>query len=710
MRRALRSMMIQIIMLCQIITLVGCSAMPTATPVSDHPGPEESIPLAKGPSYFIPKLEPMGFAQVKADIIPSEAKVPDYTTDPSAALNSESVKGFLPEEEEFLTENGFVIMPEGSQQIYDIYKQKAKAGIPLFVTTDALLHTYHILYDYTLRYIEYDQLVVDLQKLLQLMIDATQRQHTSAKGIENLEEAATQNLAFFSVALRLLNPENETPSSVRDLVDAEIVLVEKHKGFSESPIFGYAEDYSQYVPRGHYTRNETFRRYFRAMMWLGRMMFRLRPGDSAEAIEAGRRETRQALLIAVTLLNEKAGDEIAIDIWERIYEPTAFFVGKSDDLSVHDYHTVLRQVFGDNLDLFALAKDTEIDRFIDTALSLRPPKIVSSYVTDQEKPSSTTKGFRFMGQRFVPDSYIFQQLVYDKIGAVLGSERALEILETEGDAAYEGYGEQMSNLRREFADLPGEQWAENLYWNWLHTLRPMLKPKGEGYPVFMRTSSWLDKGLNAFLGSWAELRHDTILYAKQSYTLRATSMRPERPKLRGYVEPEIEVWNRLLCLIRQMHEGLSSRHLLNDEFERRLSQMENLVESLRDIAEKELLNKPLSEEEAAIIERIGGTLEGITTFSEKVKGEITSQADERMAIVADVHTDVNSGQVLEEGVGDPFAIYVIVPHGGETVICVGGVFSHYEFKQPMDQRLTDEEWQKMGKPPLAPWISELVKQ
>ena len=32
-------------------------------------------------------------------------------------------------------------------------------------------------------------------------------------------------------------------------------------------------DYSQYILRGHYTRNETLERYFRAMMWYGQVPF-----------------------------------------------------------------------------------------------------------------------------------------------------------------------------------------------------------------------------------------------------------------------------------------------------------------------------------------------------------------------------------------------------------------------------------------------------
>ncbi len=347
-------------------------------------------------------------------------------------------------------------------------------------------------------------------------------------------------------------------------------------------------------------------------------------------------------------------------------------------------------------------------------------------------------GFRFMGQRFIPDSYMFQQLVYDQIGlyqgtgepftlspsavgpirgfprgldvqAVLGSERALEILTAEGDADYDGYAEQLAKLQQEFVDLPEEQWVENLYWNWLYTLRPLLEAKGEGYPAFMQSPAWTDKDAHTWLGSWAELRHDTILYAKQSYTILAESAMPEPKLAQGYVEPQPEVYARLAALTAQMRAGLGERGLLNDEMGRKMERMETLLLALKTISEKELRGEGLTSEEYAAIRFIGDTLENLTTFSEEIKGEITSEADERMALIADVHTDANTGQVLEEGVGDAFPIYVVVLVEGRQTVAMGGTFSYYEFKHPLDDRLTDEAWQEMSLLPDRPgWTGSFI--
>ena len=242
--------------------------------------------------------------------------------------------------EQKLEKQGFVAIPSNYNQVYDLYKDNTDDGRPNFVTTDSVLHTYHILYDYTLRNLEINKFIPDLKNLNRVLLDSAQSQFASV-GDSKLKVSARKNVAYFTVASKLLDPNTPVPSDVRDLVEQELALIEKHSGFENSPIFGYKEDYSQYVPRGHYTRNEDFKKYFKTMMWYGRMMFRIEPpiGTSGQQTdkEKGREETRQALLISLMLSQSKVNQEEALTVWDRIYQPTVFFVGKADDLSVYDY-------------------------------------------------------------------------------------------------------------------------------------------------------------------------------------------------------------------------------------------------------------------------------------------------------------------------------------------------------------------------------------
>ncbi|MBU1879303.1 MAG: DUF3160 domain-containing protein [Chloroflexi bacterium] len=634
--------------------------------------------------------------------------------------NPEIIAGLSAERRALLEQNGFLVIAYGPQQIYDFYKSAKERGDPIYVTTDSVLHTFHILYDYALRLAEAGYFIPDLEKLNAAMLDAALEQYAQGEG--PVKEAARLNLAYFSVATRLLAPEAETPADVEDLVRAELALIEAHAGFQKSPITGNLLDYSRFVPRGHYTRSEALQRYFKAMSWYGLVEFRLKPGKTPESIAIGRRETRQALLMSLAL----GADPEALARWDRIYEPTAFFVGKADDLTVYDYLAVVKDTLGEQVSLGNLTDDAKIDAFIAGTDRLPAPKISSSFVLDTEKPEEVTKGFRLMGQRFVPDSYMLQQLVYNQVGtpddprlfpkgldvfAVLGSDRATDILKgVYHEDRFANYDTQIAKLQAEFGELTTDDWTQNLYYGWLYALLPLLESKGDGYPTYMRNQAWTDKQLYTTLGSWTELRHDTILYAKQSTTVRATGMPPQQEKVVGYVEPEVGCYARLAALTQQMRAGLGDRGLLGDEMAVKFESLEKLLLALKTIAEKELAGQPLTETEENAILYIGGTLENITTFTSQAADEVSSEADKRMAIVADVHTDTNSQSVLEEGVGDAFTIYVVIERGGYQTVCVGATFSQYEFTWPMDNRLTDEAWQALEQwPARAEWTTSFVR-
>ena len=639
---------------------------------------------------------------------------------------------FNEKEKQTLLRNAFVAVPTRSEQIYDIYISCAEQDIPIFVTTDALLHTYHILYDYTLRILEVQELADDVSGLSETMLNEMINFVNLAES-ESAQTAALNNAAYFLVANKLLEtplsesfkPEINQREALLSLVLDEIEIIEAHQGFAPSLIFGYDEDYSQYVPRGHYTRNELLKRYFKAMMWYGRMIFHLKPSPRYGGSEKGKEATLQALLIVAALHRTNVDGKPSLEIWDRVYQPTTFFVGKTDDLDVYDYTELAKQIYGEDFATLSpddFADDAKLEEFIDAAKELPDPLINSSFVFESEDMASVTKGFRFMGQRFIPDSYMLYQLVHSRVSgrlmpkgldvmAVLQSERAYNLLvDFYNEDQYPKYVAQMEKLREEFGGMDVSVWAQNLYWNWLYVLMPLLEEKGEGYPTFMQNTAWTDKQLAAALGSWTELRHDTILYAKQSYT-EVTGMPPAPQFIKGYVEPNPEVYARLAALARFMRNGLSERDLMLPEFSHKLTQLEELLLSLEEISENELELKPISEEQYKLIVDIGETLENLTTFSDEISGLIEGTEDEKMAVVADVHTDPNSGSVLEEGVGHPMNLFVIVQIEGELYVTQGGMFSYYEFTQQMSNRLTDSQWQELldtNPPALPKWFGSFA--
>jgi hypothetical protein len=149
-----------------------------------------------------------------------------------------------------------------------------------------------------------------------------------------------------------------------------------------------------------------------------------------------------------------------------------------------------------------------------------------------------------------------------------------------------------------------------------------------------------------------------------------------------------------------------------DEFRYKFTDLESLLLGLKTMAEKELENKELTIDEYKTIWTIGEHMESLLTFSPETAGAITSDTDEEMPVVADVHTDTNSGEVLEEGVGYPFYLYVIVKDANGLRMTMGAMFSYYEFTHAMADRLTDEAWQstlKGSAPPALPvWAESFI--
>ena len=132
-------------------------------------------------------------------------------------------------------------------------------------------------------------------------------------------------------------------------------------------------------------------------------------------------------------------------------------------------------------------------------------------------------------------------------------------------------------------------------------------------------------------------------------------------------------------------------------------------------SEKELSDIPLTDEEYDLIRSYGGQLEHFWLEALRDEGvdHRSAISENPAALIADVATDPN-GTVLQEATGHIYEIYAVVPVAGSLRIAKGGVYSHYEFNWPLNDRLNDKKWHEIldtGKaPPLAPWTRDFIVQ
>lgn len=629
-----------------------------------------------------------------------------------------------------LLQNGFVVKPVENDpnrrynEFYQAYESVRYDSTPIFVTTDAVFHVYHLIFDKMLRDLERVSFTDTLKELSMAMVEASSAQYEVLKGTE-MEEAALRNVAYFTVPALIYDLPVTIPGEALTLAEAEVALIESQAGTQTSPIWDtgeqaeddtYIEDYSQYIPRGHYTMDEGLKTYFKAMMWYGRMTFRLKDPI----------ETQRALLVVQAMRTAQTeSGRTAQELWQNIYDPTVFIVGKSDDLSIYEYGALSDKIFGSSPDLRSFADPTLAAAFQEAAKALPAPQINSMWVWIWQDRDEATKGFRFMGQRFTLDEYVFGQLIWRKVGtldqprdlpksldflAAMGSAEAYSILDEMGETSYENYTKQMTKVTGEVAEFGLDSWTQNLYWSWLYALQPIFAVKGEQYPAFMQTQAWLRKDIQTALSSWTELKHDTILYSKQVMAEMGGGPSDQVPH--GYVEPNPEAYARLLALVNMTRDGLENRGLLDDVTSGNLDNLIDEVDFLLDVSQKELAGQTLTDDEYWRIQYFGGWLEALTVAAADVADPMQGGGDlhdQKSALVADVATGI--GRVLEEGVGYPTNIYVVTPTEPYTV-AVGAVYTYYEFTVAQDDRLTDEAWQELlesSSAPTAPeWTSSFI--
>ncbi len=627
--------------------------------------------------------------------------------------NLEQFGSFSRQQKELLSKNGFVAAPTSEEQLFYIYERNQYLKLPSFVTADSVLQVYHVFFDYSLRTLESQKLLGVLEQLTGDMLNKSIATYGSLANSE-VKEEALMNIAYFGVAQLALKkdlPEN-IPDDAKRLAEKEFEFIRAETGFEKSPIFGYDLDYSQYKPRGHYTRSGDLQRYFRAMMWYGQAPFALYSEKDGKKVPDVKSATRALLMTYNVFMNYR--DSSDAELWEKIYSPVNFFVGSSDDLNIFDFKDLILKVYGSEMNLDALMEEGKMAELFHEVGKLPEPRIQAQW-TSVNTPVG--KQFRFMGQRYIPDSEILQKLVkpyvrpmpsgLDVMG-ILGSDRAygLQINDLKADKAWPEYPSEFKKLKEQFSKIDEAKWKSNMYYGWLWTLKSLLVPFQQGYPSFMSTEAWRDKSLNTALGSWSELRHDTILYGKQSGAECGGGDEP--PVIRSYVEPNVELYEKLLWLTRYSRENLTQRSILPDELRDRMQSFEDLLGFLIHCSIKELKNEELTKEEYDRLLTYGGTLEFLTSSMAEDSMrwfEITSEADKNMAVIADVHT--NPGSYLEAGVGSADQMFVVVPVGGKLYLTRGAIFSYYEYVS--NQRLTDEEWQNMLKSNKQPAQPEWMK-
>ncbi len=600
-----------------------------------------------------------------------------------------------PAARERLAEQGFVIVPARLRLFHEAYGDQYGTGTPVFVTTDAAYHTWHLVFDKTLRDLEQLRLLPALEELVEGMRRNAARQHDELAGTP-LQGDADRIVDLIAVTAAELGVKS---GKLSPRARAEKALIDAHEASVKSPILGTDTDYSLFTPRGHYTRNEDLTRFFVAMSVLGQHAFVLPGSRTADGTAISGTDGPRLALLASRMI---VGDPELEALWRRIFEPTAFLVGVSDDYTPFELAAAVEATVPGGMEEPLTASDDETLRAVaETLLRIRPVRI------DPERPS-----VRLMGTRFVIDSWILDQLVSPNVGtqvdprvlgspldlaATFGSDFALAIQDAAGETAFANYPEQMEALRGAVEARSDEAWGQTVYDAWLAAVEPMWLPHGAGFPDFMQTDEWAAKAQQTGFGSYAELKHDTILYTKQAGG--DTGGGPPARPARHWVEPDPVPFQRLAAMAMLTADGLAARDLLDKDGRKLLADYVGMADRLAAIATDELAGLAISEKDNDWLRSIGFQLEMMWSRSGDRVGRFGLAApDQDAAVIADIMRGLRPplDEVLEVGTGRIDRIFVLVPDDlGRFQVASGGVYSYYEFRWPTPDRLTDERWRDM---------------
>ena len=628
-------------------------------------------------------------------------------------LNPQQIKEFDSTLCQHLGEQGFAIVPSKNAQLFHIYEQNDYSDFPNFVTTDLYLQLYHLYIDCMLRELEEYRLLPLMTEFSKDMIDAMLAIiHNADNDDSETKRIAGRNLQFFRVAHHLFTGKPIDASYTTER--AEIAKCLAAENGPSGMLMDYMGDisfpYSLFRARGHYTRSDALKRYFQGMMWV----------QTATMGLDHETEVKQAVQIAFAMKLFKNVRKK----YDKINNLITMLMGQPDNLSmlqviaeVDKTHMGMDELINDDK---AIAKLTKVLNEIGDKQTRIRPKF--------EKTSHNK--INVMPQRYQPDGEVLQEMVdYDGKPSKRGVPKGIDVMAAMGvSAAEQILKEEKTEWKQLLPSLDkmkkrmGEiDWNETTATQWLQTLKVLTTGTDSQSPYFMQNPEWGKKDLNAALASWAELKHDAILYAKQPMGAECGGGEnvPE-PVVKGYVEPNVKFWKKAAELLDNTAELLRSQGMMTDKIDGVTERLKEEVTFLLRVSEKELAGKEPTDEEYDQISYIGATFENISLELLRMPDQYLYNwtdiegADRKVALVADVYTanaDNNPNKaILFEAVGDADEIYVVVEIGGYLYLTRGAVLSYREFIQPIDQpRLTDEEWQEQLKSNPRKGVPEWMK-
>ena len=619
-----------------------------------------------------------------------------------------------------LAENGFVVLPRTAQASYGWAMHEVhQSELPVFVSMDAILFAIFSSNDKLIAALESRSLAPQLDAALTTLHCSLAQRYTRYP-----KDVAADVDLYLTVARSLL-AERPVPSVLG--VDQEAAKLVALATAAKQPevlrIFGRERyvDFSQYVPRGHYStlplsypgeepQPSPLAAYFRASTWLSRMELNLasrgsRSSDPGAAPNPD--ETPRETNVALALAELATASGASFDL-RKVTSAWTVLAGRREDLAIEDVAALMHKANIDRIDDASPAafRGALGEAFQRTARFHRMP----------EGTKTLPAIFTLLGPRVTPDAPAFMPLVNGQVpgrymvgagdvGAMMGLDSAREYL-TADLTKYPALAPGLDRAKKIVAAADDDK---SLYYAWFSSVRNLAEPPAESAPSFMHTPAYADFTLGSIVAGYGEIRHNYVLMAGQSYDEGGCDI-PD-----GYVEPRPKT---LDALIGYAERGtVVAKELDPEDHTYAVSYFKNLgvtLGVLRRIVQDELEGRPLSPAEKRYLSMVAEMTPGSTGSAPTYTGfyfdMFRTRENEALtspAFIADYYTSSELGRIAYLGVSAPIMGVFVVDRGGGPRAFVGPVAHAFEAQSRIDGRLSDQTADK-AEQRGAPWEKRIT--
>lgn len=550
--------------------------------------------------------------------------------------------------------------------IFDVYQANRDESKPNLITPDLLLVSYGLIRQHQNTQAELQTVIPEFKAL----VTGLQAKLASVK------KGETEILARDYVTLLQAMLAGALPKKPSEILSKEWQQVQQASGLAESPLWGTTLDYSQFKPRGRYTQSEDMQRYFVAYRYASTVNFFVVPSKATGISEAKAQQLSQVAIYLSQLISK---DTELLKHYDKLQSALTWEYGQSGDLGVKEVEAATHGLTGSALKgevlLDYARKNDRLPRIIDLPVDV-------SKLDKNEKLAEVALGWRLLPGTQSANGVAVQAVLYPNTQQFINPCRKVECIRPwtmsmiEGKqakgyvSAYEIMAWHGSVQAKSLAPLLGNDLFEG-YATAVEKAKLVLQSDqglGGAQGTFMREvfAEAPDAGLRqmtSMLGFWTWQQSINALYTKQPMTPASKSLSFNQPAPRkGAVLLGTPGFYAALTKLVKQHVEFSK--------EPAWTKFAEITQHLADMA-KAKGDAPLSDEDDAYLNELDTALLALTKGKDQ-------------PIVVDVQTNPLDKLVVEEALN--------VPEIQEIDKARGAWFRHYEFKQDMGNRLTNEQW------------------